>query len=345
MAQVTLNVGSNANDGTGDTLRGAMISINSMFTELYASSPVTSQITMEGNEIKTNQSNANLKLSASGTGVIELEGIQIRDNHIEGTRSNEDLILTASGTGNIIVGAIRIHGTTLSADDSSSIKIAETLHVNNIASDDSSHIQIDDSVNISGGLVINGGDTTTQDLNVNGELNVNTIQSSDSSQILISDAIRMTGTLNAPIIVTNELSSDDSSAIQINDSVNISGTLQATNIEGITVLTQGDQSDGTVTHSGSSAAQPLDSFAVASYRGAEYTVSIADSTNTRFALVKLYVTHDGTNAFINSQGISSTDSDMATFTTDISDGNVRVLMVPISSDSVTYKFIRTAINV
>lgn len=345
MAQVTLNVGSNANDGTGDTLRGAMISINSMFTELYAASPVTSQITMDGNEIRANQSNANLKLSASGTGVIELEGIQIRDNHIEGTRSNEDLILTASGTGNLIVGALRINGTTISADDSSSIKIAETLHVNNIASDDSSALQIDDSVNISGGLVINGGDTTTQDVNVNGELNVNTIQSSDSSQILINDAIRMTGTLNAPIIVTNELSSDDSSAIQINDNVNISGTLQATNIEGITVLTQGDTSDGTVTHSGSSAAQPLDSFAASTFRSAKYQVSMADSTNSKFALDEVFVTHDGSSAYISSTGVSSTGSSMVTYTADISDGNVRVLMVPISSDSVTYKFIRTAINV
>ncbi|MGB2194639.1 MAG: hypothetical protein ACPH54_08530, partial [Candidatus Poseidoniaceae archaeon] len=105
MAQTVLNVGSNANDGTGDTLRSAMISINSMFTELYAASPVTSQITIEGNEILANSSNANLKLSASGTGVIELEGIQIRDNHIEGTRSNEDLYVTASGTGHLILGA------------------------------------------------------------------------------------------------------------------------------------------------------------------------------------------------------------------------------------------------
>ena len=33
MAQQTLNVGSNANDGTGDTLRAAMQKVNTMFTE------------------------------------------------------------------------------------------------------------------------------------------------------------------------------------------------------------------------------------------------------------------------------------------------------------------------
>ena len=121
MAKTTIDVGSNANDGTGDDLRSAFISVNANFTELYDASPVTSSISLAGNTISTNASNANLKLLASGTGTIELEGIQIRDNHIEGIRSNEDLIVSASGTGNIIIGAIRINGTTLSADDSSKI--------------------------------------------------------------------------------------------------------------------------------------------------------------------------------------------------------------------------------
>ena len=344
MAQITLNVGSNANDGTGDTLRVAMTNINTMLTELYAASPVTSQITFDGNEIKTNQSNANLKLTASGTGVIELEGIQIRDNHIEGTRSNEDLVITPSGTGDLILGAIRVHGTNLSADDSSSIKIAETLNVNTIASDDSSAIQINDGVNISGALAIAGA-TTTQDLAVEGNLSLNTMSSDDSSQILIDDGVRVSGTLTAPIIDVNELSSSDSSAIQINDNVNISGTLKAGNIEGITVLSHSDQSDGTVTHSGSSGSQPLDSFAAGTYRSAKYNVSITDSTNSRFAMDEVFVTHDGSSAYISSTGVSSTGSSLVTYSADISSGNVRVLMVPISSDSVTYKFIRVAIDV
>ena len=108
MAQTTINVGSNANDGTGDDLRSAFISVNANFTELYATSPATSQISLAGNTISTNASNANLKLIASGTGVIELEGIQIRDNHIEGIRSNEDINISASGTGNIVIGAVTV---------------------------------------------------------------------------------------------------------------------------------------------------------------------------------------------------------------------------------------------
>jgi len=61
MAQTTINVGSNANDGTGDDLRTAFIAVNANFTELYAASPATSSIAIEGNKISTSASNANLK--------------------------------------------------------------------------------------------------------------------------------------------------------------------------------------------------------------------------------------------------------------------------------------------
>ena len=332
MAQTTINVGSNANDGTGDDLRSAFISVNANFTELYAASTVSHQLSFSGNEISTNASNANLKLIANGTGVIELEGIQIRDNKIEGTRSNEDLEIQASGTGNIIIGAIRINGTTLSADDSSSIKINETLQVNTISSDDSSAVTVSDNLNISGTLSVDTIDT-------------NTISSNDSTAIQISDALNVSGILSANTIDTNVISSTDSTAVTISDNLQVNGTLTATSITGLSVLNNSVQTDGAVTHSGSSGPQPLDSFAVATYRSAKYQVSITDSTNSRYGLDEVYVTHNGSTAYISSTGVSSTGSAMVTYSADVSSGQCRILMVPISSDSVTYKFVKTLIKV
>ena len=294
MAQTTIDVGSNANDGTGDDLRSAFISVNANFTELYAASPATSQISLAGNTISTNASNANLKLLASGTGVIELEGIQIRDNHIEGIRSNEDINISASGTGNIVIGAVTV---------------------------------------TTGGVL----QATTID--------TNSISSADSTAIQINDALNISGTLSANIIDTNVISSTDSSAVTISDNLQVNGTLTATSISGLTVLNNSTQSDGTVTHSGSSGQQPLDSFVHATYRSAKYQVSITDATNSRYALDEIYVTHNGTTAFISTTGVSSTGSSLATYSADISGSNVRILIVPISSDSVTYKFVRTVINV
>ena len=52
MPRINLNVGTNANDGTGDTLRDAMINVNTMFTEVYNSPGISSDtLTFTGNEI------------------------------------------------------------------------------------------------------------------------------------------------------------------------------------------------------------------------------------------------------------------------------------------------------
>ena len=294
MAQTTINVGSNANDGTGDDLRSAFISVNANFTELYAASPVTSSISLAGNTISTNASNANLKLLASGTGTIELEGIQIRDNHIEGIRSNEDINISASGTGNIVIGAVTV---------------------------------------TTGGVL----QATTID--------TNSISSADSTAIQINDALNVSGTLSANILDTNVISSTDSSAVTISDNLQVNGTLTATSITGLTVLNNSTQSDGTVTHSGSSGQQPLDSFVHATYRSAKYQVSITDAAESRYALDEIYVTHNGTTAFISTTGVSSTGASLATYSADISGSNCRILIVPVSNNSVTYKFVKTLIKV
>ena len=337
MAQQTVNIGSSANDGTGDPLRTAFDKINDNFTELYTASTVSHDITLSGNKISTGSSNANLKLEASGTGVIELEGIQIRDNHIEGTRSNEDLTISASGTGNLILGALRVNGTTISADDSSKITFAEAVDItgslttNVISSNDSSAIQINDGVNISGTLSANTIDT-------------NTISSSDSTAIQIDDGVNINGLLSANTIDTNRISSSDSSAVTIADNVIVSGTLTASGgITGIVALTRGDITDGEASTSSSTIAN-LDTFTLATYRAAKYEVSISDTTNSRFALHSIYVVHDGSNAYITDTVVSSTGSGMATFTADIDSGNVRVRMVPISANAATYKFIKQLIK-
>jgi hypothetical protein len=52
MPRINLNVGTNANDGTGDTLRDAMINVNTMFTEIYNAPGIsTDTLTFTGNEI------------------------------------------------------------------------------------------------------------------------------------------------------------------------------------------------------------------------------------------------------------------------------------------------------
>jgi len=286
MAQLNINIGSNANDGTGDDLRAAMVKINTNFTELYSSSPVSSQISITGNEIFTNQSNANLKLTASGTGVIEFEAVQISENEISANRSNDDLKLRGSGTGSVSIDGIQIKGTTISSSDSTQINVNENI-------------------------------------NVDGTL---------------------TGiTLSSNLLVANTIRSDDSTAVQITDDVNILGTLTATTIAGVTALNNGQISDGTASFNASTLTN-LDTFSATTFRSAKYTVSVSMLEDTKMALYDVMVTHDGTNAYITDTFISSSGTNLLTFSADIDGGNVRVRCVPFSDDTINAKFVRTAIN-
>ena len=133
MAQQILNVGTNANDGTGDTLRDAMIKVNDNFTELFNSPLDQEGITLSGNTITAIRSNDDLIIAPSGTGAVVLPAIQFRDNNIEGIRTNEDINIIPAGTGQVVFGSIKISGTSFSSDDSSSININEGLNVDGTA--------------------------------------------------------------------------------------------------------------------------------------------------------------------------------------------------------------------
>ena len=98
MAQQTINIGSSSNDGTGDPLRTAFNKINENFTELYGTSAFGQQVTISGNSITANSSNA-------------------------------DLVLAGSGTGGVVASSLRIDGTSLSSSDSTVVSVNEGLNV------------------------------------------------------------------------------------------------------------------------------------------------------------------------------------------------------------------------
>ena len=100
MARQSINIGSSANDGTGDPLRTAFDKINDNFVELYGTD----------NDINTLDANLDVNTFAITTGV-----------------TNGDITVTPNGTGSIKLGAMKFNGTTLSSDDSTQITIAENI--------------------------------------------------------------------------------------------------------------------------------------------------------------------------------------------------------------------------
>ena len=322
MAQQTLNVGSNANDGTGDTLRVAMDKVNDNFTELYASPLFSGDILVSDNEITAARSNDDLVLSASGTGSVAIanltidNNINLTDNEIRTTVSNSDLKLSASGTGSVVIDKASITGG----------------NINNT---------------VIGNATAVAGTFTT--LTTTGSLTVDSVT--------ITDNTISTNTSNADL----ELSGSGTGSVKINGlkfptSDGSANQLLKTDGSGIlqfatagATLNHSDINDNTTTVA-SSATTQVDSFSSATYRSGKYFISISDAANGRFEIVEANVIHgpsaDSTiEAYLTVFGsTTSYTAPLCTFTADIDDGNVRLLATNISSDSCVFKFQRTLID-
>ena len=100
MARQGINIGSSANDGTGDPLRTAFDKINDNFVELYGTD----------NDINT--------LDAD---------LDVNNNQITTGVTNGNITITPNGTGNINLGSITVNGSQISSNDSTQITIAENI--------------------------------------------------------------------------------------------------------------------------------------------------------------------------------------------------------------------------
>jgi hypothetical protein len=102
MTRQNINIGSTANDGTGDPLRTAFDKINDNFVELYGAD----------NDLNTLDANLNVNNFSITTGV-----------------TNGNITVSPNGTGNINLGALKFNGTSISSDDSTIVNINEALRV------------------------------------------------------------------------------------------------------------------------------------------------------------------------------------------------------------------------
>ena len=128
MAKQTINIGSNANDGTGDPLRTAFNKINENFTELYGSD----------NDLNTLDAN-----------------LDVRTFSITTTVTNGDITISPNGTGTLTLGALKVNGTTITSDDSTIININENVIVDGT-------LRVDDAVNLNTSLTLASGATITE---------------------------------------------------------------------------------------------------------------------------------------------------------------------------------------
>tara|TARA_B100001121_G_scaffold310678_1_gene343851 strand:- start:849 stop:1820 length:972 start_codon:yes stop_codon:yes gene_type:complete len=323
MAQITLNVGSNANDGTGDTLRSAMQNVNTMFTEVYSSSLFNEGISISGNNISATRSDDDLIFTPSGTGIVRIDNltvdsnINITDNEIQTTQSNSDLVLSASGTGSVVIAKVDINGGAID---------------NTVIGGTTPAAGTFTTVNTSGAATLDGV-----------QINDNTITTVNSN-----DDLELSGAGTGTVTVNGlKLPTADGSANQL---LKTDGSGNFGFATASATLNHSDINDNSTTVA-SSSTSVIDTFASATYRSGKYYISISDATNSRFEIVEANLVHgpsgdSTTESFITVFGSTTNHSTgLATFTTDINNGNVRLLATNITNDSCVFKFQRTLIDV
>ena len=384
MARQTINIGTTANDGTGDPLRTAMDKVNDNFDEIYASPLFTEDITISGNEIRANRSNDDLVFTPSGTGAISMPAIRINDNNIEATRTNDDINLIPSGSGGVILDQVKISDnaiTTFTSNQDLILNASGTgqVTVNRLLVDNSIEIQDNEikTTQSNSDLVIlpsGTGQVVISKADINSGSIDNTVIG--GSTPLAGTFTTVTATTSATIdgitlrdnqIFTNQSDADLELSASGTGSVRIGnvrfptadGTVgQVLKTDGnnqlgfATASAQLDHSDinDNTTTVASSATSVIDSFSTATYRSARYFISISDTTNSRFEIVEASIVHgpsadSTTEAYITVFGSTTNyGTPLATFTVDVNDGDVRLLATNITSDSTVFKFQRILID-
>jgi trimeric autotransporter adhesin len=163
MSKQTINVGTNQDDGTGDSLRAAFVKVNDNFTEVYneLGGVALSNIKMSGSTISTDTANSGIIIDPNGTGTITLTGATA----VTGGLTPDSLAVTANAT---VGGTLNVTGTATFG----AITIGST-----IASD----LNVTGNVTVGGTFAANGsvdlGDTTADTVTVTGRFDSSLVPS------------------------------------------------------------------------------------------------------------------------------------------------------------------------
>jgi len=227
MSQQTINIGSAANDGTGDPLRTAFDKINDNFNEVYdkLGGSGLSNITLTGSTITNTITNGDLTIDANGTGKVVIEG----DLVVNGTNTQIE-------TSQLFVEDNFLE---LNSNNSSGADIDAGFYVNR-GSSDAAYFYWDEGTDKFRAGTAGASDSSAVTLNATAtivanfegdSLQINTIASTDSSVVTFSEGINVEGTAQANTLETDNITSRSSSAVTVGEGLIVDGTLSANLID------------------------------------------------------------------------------------------------------------------
>ena len=289
MGKLTVDTGTLGNPATGDSLRTAFNKVNTNFDEIYevVGDPDTGLLT-------TAVTNGDIKVQPNGTGIVEIDSLQITDDDITSLLTNGTVSITGNGTGTVDVEGLSFKGTSISSGDSSTINLNENVNV-------------DGNLTVTGNFDLEGLAVGTLDVD-NLNLNDNTISSDSNSDINISPG--GTGNVVFPgiTVADNTITTSGSNA---NLELDAAGTGTVKVIGNLTLddsdeIKLGDAGDLRIFHNGSHSIIREDGTG-SLYLQSDNNVILSKDTSTEIMVkgiadgaVELY--HDNTKKFETTAG-------------------------------------------
>ena len=164
-------------------------------------------------------------------------------------------------------------------------------------------------------------------------------------EIIIGTAntVRIHQGFSGEIIFSDREGRESSVGIGTTVSVNTTGIITATSFVGdLLKLTAGKIQSGIKTTTSTNAATII-SLSTTTYRSVQYQIQVIQGTN--YNMTTINAIHDGTDAYMTEFGTINQPIGIATFSTDINSGSLRLLGYPTSSNSTTFKVVYTVIDV
>lgn len=101
-------------------------------------------------------------------------------------------------------------------------------------------------------------------------------------------------------------------------------------------------SSNVIVTSANTSNQVLDLFSTTNFRSAKYLIQVTSGTD--YQISEILLLHNGTNSYIAEYGLIATNVNLMSYDTDISSGNVRLLMSPVNTIN-NVNVVRTSISV
>ena len=202
--------------------------------------------------------------------------------------------------------------------------------------------QVDVGLTTSTRLIVGAGTTFPEDLVVEGNTRITGILTVGTSSIVID------GEENQVNVGTG-VTLHHTNGVQVGgNTLHFSGlTLNQINVSGIVTASSFSLPDGLISSGSLTTSSPteiaIDSFSASSYRSAKYQVQVESGSN--YQTTEISVLHNDTTTFMTEYGTLQTGDSLASFTTDLSGGSVRLLATPLVAGEVKYKVLRNAIRV